>query len=157
MIHYSPCKFWVVLSFIMSVLFLACVTKNSQPMDVSFTHLGTMNYKHWGLCSFFGVTNKSNFSVKRWPAFCVEDQKTGISSIVMYQENRYFEPGEGETIVIQKPTNQGPWRLVLNYSRNGMAGSFAEILGKYNWSKYLPLRLRAVPSDNISSDWVKDE
>lgn len=157
MTHWNRSIFWVIFALTASFVVLSGVRRTSQTIEVSVSHVGTRKYKHWGMCCFFGVSNKSSFPVKRWPQFSVEDQNTGISSLVMYQENRYFGPGEGEIIVIQKPTNQGPWRLVLNYSRNSLTGRFGEIIGEYNWSQYIPLRLRAVPIDYFNSDWVKDE
>ena len=149
--------FWVVLVLATSLLVLVCLTRNSQSIDVSVSYLGTENYKHWGLCSFFGVTNTSSFSVKRWPAIEVEDQKTGTWATVMYQENKFLGPREAETVVIQRPTNQGPWRLVLTLSRTSLRSRFGDFVGGHSWSKYIPLRLRGVPCDFRKSDWVKGE
>ena len=149
--------FWVVLLSATSLLVLVCVTRKSQTIDVSVSYLGTENYKHWGLCSYFGVTNKSCFSVKRWPPIQVEDQKTGTWVTVMYQENKFLGPGEGETVVFQRPTNQGPWRLVFTLSRTSLRSRSADFVAGYSWSKYIPLRLRGVPCDFRKSDWVKGE
>jgi hypothetical protein len=95
--------------------------------------------------------------VKRWPGIEVEDQKTGIWATVMYQEKRFLRPGEGETVVFQRPTNQGPWRLVLTLSQTSVRSRFDDFVGAYSWSKYIPLRLRGVRCDFRKSDWVKSE
>ena len=147
----------VVLVFATSLLLFVCATRRPRSIDVAVSYLGTENYKHWGLCSFFGVTNKSSFSVKRWPGIEVEDQRNGTGACVTYQANKLLGPGEGETVVFQKPTNQGPWRVVLTLSRTSLRSRFSDFVGRYGWSKYIPLRLRGVPCDFRKSDWVKGE
>ena len=149
--------FWAILVFPLSFLVVVCLTGKPQPMDISVSYLGTENYKHWGLCSFFGVTNKSSFPVKRWPGIDVEEQKAGSQATVMFQEKKFLGPGEGEIVVFQKPTNQAPWRVVLTLSRTSARSRFADFVGAYTWSRYIPSRLRGVPCDFWKSDWVNGE
>lgn len=145
------------LAFATSLLVLVSVPKNYQAIDFSIAHLGTRNFRHWGPCSFFGVTNKSSFTVTRWPAFDVEDKNTGTVMMAMYQENRLLRPGEGEIIVFQRPTNQGPWRLVLTLSQTSLRSRIMDRVGGYSWSELIPLRLRGVPCEFLKSDWVEGE
>src|SRR5262245_8873443 len=140
-----------------SVLVFVSAIRSSQSIDVSVSYLRTENYKAWGPSCFFAITNKSSFSVKRWDGIQVEDQKTGTWSGVTYNEPKLLAPGEGETVVFQRPTNQGPWRLLLPLSRNSLRCRFGYFVGAYSWSKYLPLRLRGTPLDFRKSDWVKGE
>jgi hypothetical protein len=74
----------MVFVFATSLLVFVCATRNPQPIDVSVSYLGAENYKHWGLCSYFGITNNSSFSVKRWPGIEVEDEKNGTWATVIY-------------------------------------------------------------------------
>jgi hypothetical protein len=111
----------------------------------------------WGPSCFFAVTNKSSFSVKRWSGMQVEDQKTGTYSGATYNEDKLLAPGEGETVVFQRPTNQGPWRLLLPLSRNSLRNRFGYFVGAHSWSKYLPLRLYGTPLYFWESAWVKCE
>ena len=148
---------WLGLAFATSLLVLVFVPKNSQAIDLSIAHLGTRNFRHWGPCSFFGVTNKSSFTVTRWPAFEVEDKEAGTVMMAMYQENRFLRPWEGEIIVFQRPTNQGPWRLVLTLSQTSMRSRFLNRVGGYSWSELIPLRLCGVRSEFLKSDWVEGE
>jgi hypothetical protein len=84
MTHRQRRLFWMVFVFATSLLVFVCATRNPQPIDVSVSYLGAENYKHWGLCSYFGITNNSRFSVKRWPGIEVEDEKNGTWATVMY-------------------------------------------------------------------------
>lgn len=147
--------FWVILVFATSSWVLVCATRNSQPIDVSISYLRSENYKHWGLCSFFGVTNKSSISVRRWPGIVVEDQKTGTWVTAMFEQNSLLGLGEGEIVVFQRPTNQGPWRLVLTISRTSLRSRFEDFVGQHSWSQYIPLSLRGVPCELLKSEWVE--
>ena len=145
------------LTFASCFLVLVSAPRNPESIDLSISHLGTRNFRHWGPCSFFGVTNKSSFTVTRWPSFDVEDKKSGTSILAMYQENRFLRPGEGEIIVFQRPTNQGPWRLVLTLTQTSLRSRFMDRFGGHRWSELIPLRLRGVPCEFLKSDWVEGE
>jgi hypothetical protein len=155
--HLKRSLFWAVLAFATSWLVFVCVTRNWQPINVSVTYIGAENYKHWGLCAFFGVTNATNFSLKRGPGIVVEEQKTGAWTTVMYQQPKLLGPEKGEILVFQRPTNQEPWRLVLTFSRAGFRSTLADFVGKYSRSKYIPWRLSGVPCEFQRSDLVKPE
>jgi hypothetical protein len=149
--------FWAVLAFATSWLAFVCVTKKREPINVSVTYIGAENYKHWGPCAFFGVTNTTSFPVNRGPGIDVEGQKTGAWTSIMYQQPQVLGPGKGEILVFQRPTNQEPWRLVLTFSRAGLRSRFAAFAGKYRWSEYIPWGLSGVPCEFQQSDWVKGE
>ena len=146
--------FWVGLGLGTSVLVFVSATRSSQSMDVSVLYLRTENYKAWGPSCFFGITNKSSFPVKRWDGIQVE-QKTGSYAGVTYNPPKLLAPGEGETVVLQRPTSQEAWRLQVPLSRNSLRNRLSYFVRAYSWSKYLPFRLRGTPIDFRESDWVR--
>lgn len=154
MTHRNRNTLLVSLFFTTTLLMLLRVSRKPHRINVSVSYRCAKNYQHWGMCAFFEVTNNSRFTVKRWPGLNVEDRRTGISSIAMLQHNQLLGTGEGETIVIPMPTNQGPWRFGISVSQNGLRAKFAECVAVHTWSQYTPSRLLAVPSESVNSDWV---
>jgi hypothetical protein len=152
---------FLLIAFAAVIVVLEPATPASHlPVTVSF--MSYTNDATGRRLAIFAVTNHSAATVFRWDHYHPESQRQlGLLStlyIGLYAGRKVsLAPGESEVIAVPPPTNQGVWRIVLDFGLDGLRRRFDDWRGPWReggLDTMVPDRLKAVPTQQIRSEWI---
>ena len=137
---------WLVVVFLLP----------AKPLAVAVAFGGYTNDLKGGRVASFTISNNSRVPVRRWDRYRIETtNQTRPGPPVFQGQNVVLNPGQSEALLIPVPTNQQSWRVVFHCSAYGVRQDFADWANRSGYWRYLPERLRGVPSQYAKSDWIK--
>jgi hypothetical protein len=127
--------------------------RSSGPIRIVVAFSGFTNDATGSRLAAFRVSNVGGVGLFRWPFYTIEESgRPSPSSSGASGRGDVLAPGESRICLLPAPTNNVPWRAVLNFSTNDWRrkfGGFSPQVRRVLQSKSL-----SFPVTECMSDWV---
>ena len=140
------------------LLLLVCAifwdtTPSAGPIKIAVAFSGFTNDVTGSRLAAFRVSNLGGVRLFRWPLYAIEESGgPSRASRGSSGSGAVLAPGESSTCLLPAPTNNVPWRAVLNFSDDNWRRKLA---GLPPWVRgVLQSRSLSLPVTEGLSDWV---
>jgi hypothetical protein len=142
----------VVLLLFVSVIFWNTAPSHG-PIKIAVAFSGFTNDVTGSRIAAFKVSNLGGVRLFRWPLYAIEESGApSPASGGTYGRGTIIGPGKSSICLLPAPTNNVPWRAVLNFSADNWRRKFAGLPPRVR--SMLQSRSLSLPVTECLSDWV---